>query len=312
MKKSTALILFGLMVIGMSCSEENRHMRMEITRLDTMIESGHVIPEDSAAMTMYMDIMQVPGDDLSARMSTFRDSRAFEVFGHDVNERITAERLDSIESVLVVLEQNVKRVLPEVKGVRYYGVISPFQQPLMKSDTTMFVVLNHFLGPDYPGYGAFDEQTRNSKQLRNIPYFIARARLREAYPFDSGMNPSVIDKMLYEGAVDYSALKLSDNNELAPMLGWTTEDAAAVSANEPKLWEELVMSNQLFSEDPVVSEAVINGRLQSDMPTGIGRYLGWRIVKSYMENNDGTTLPFLMSPGFYASRQSLIDAGYNP
>ena len=64
--------------------------------------------------------------------------------------------------------------------------------------------------------------------------------------------------------------------------------------------------------DRLVSQAPFTGVLSSDVPGRAGRYIGYKIIETYIKSHSGVKITDLLSPEFYGKQNPLTDAGYNP
>lgn len=100
-------------------------------------------------------------------------------------------------------------------------------------------------------------------------------------------------------------------------LGYGYDQISWLNENEKQAWEALITRRLLYSTVPSDLSAMINPApattlLNQEAPGRAGRFIGHRIVVSYIRNNPEVSLDFLLSPEFYMSGQSLAKAKYMP
>lgn len=100
-------------------------------------------------------------------------------------------------------------------------------------------------------------------------------------------------------------------------MGYDDGQMKWVRDNEPQVWDAMITRALLYSVDPMDAERLValspsTSVVHPMSPGRLGRYIGYRIVDSYVEKHPGVSLEWLLSPEFYMSRSSLIDAGYTP
>jgi len=83
-------------------------------------------------------------------------------------------------------------------------------------------------------------------------------------------------------------------------LGYTAKQTAWVDAFELDIWayflkEELMYSDDLQAYKSLVSTAPKSAGLTEESPGEVGNWMGWQIVKSYMNRHPETTLPELVA-----------------
>ncbi|NNL15892.1 MAG: gliding motility lipoprotein GldB, partial [Flavobacteriaceae bacterium] len=80
----------------------------------------------------------------------------------------------------------------------------------------------------------------------------------------------------------------------ASKIGYTQSQLEWAQANEAEIWRYFVEKELLFSTDQDLISRFINPapfskfylELDSESPGRIGQYIGWKIVRAYMKNND--------------------------
>lgn len=242
-------------------------------------------------------------------------SRSVRMFMPDVRRRLPS--LDSIESALGGIRRNFADRLPEVHFPTLYSIVSPFNQSIFSVDTVMLVALNHYLGNDYEGYSYFEPYQRLTKHPAHIPYDIAEAAIAAAYPYVSGGQATALSRMLYEGAIVEALMETVPDASLSEALGYTPRQLQWAQDNEAQVWNAIVTRQLLYSTDPLVADRLTlpspsTTLIHPDSPGRLGRYIGYRIVQSYTDNNPGTPLPMLLSPDTYNSQSTLVKAKYSP
>lgn len=237
------------------------------------------------------------------------------IFTPDIRKRIPS--LDSIESVLAREKQSMTRLFPEVKFPTMYAIVSSYNQSIFNVDSIMLVGLNHYLGSDYEGYGYFEPYQRSTKTMRHLPYDIAESILADNFPYRPGEGETVLNRMLYEGALLEAVMQLVPEASLSEALGYTPRQLQWAEANEKNAWEAIISRKILYSTDPLAIDRMVipspaTTLLHPDSPGRMGRYIGYRIVQSYLSHTADSSLSHLLSPSFYNSSRSLINAKYSP
>ncbi len=252
---------------------------------------------------------------VDSAIAVYARTPAVEVFAPDVAARMPD--ITEYETALGYVRAILAQKLPGLKfPAHIYGMVTPFRQSVVMSDSVLFLGLNHYLGTDYPGYAGFDEYVLRDKVSMRIPMDVAEAIVASAYPYEfSGDGETVLSRMVYDGAIVAVVLGCVPDKTLADVLGWDAEELKWVEENESNIWSAIVERGLLYSTDRMDSERLVGPSpatsvLHADAPGRIGRYIGYRIVKSYLENNLDVKLSDVLSPGFYKSRTVLMDSGY--
>jgi hypothetical protein len=76
------------------------------------------------------------------------------------------------------------------------------------------------------------------------------------------------------------------------LLGYTGNQLKAIEENKGDIWTFLSSQNRLFSVDPNLTSAILrdaqyNDYFGVDIPGNVGKYIGYRIVQSWMSQQKG-------------------------
>lgn len=248
-------------------------------------------------------------------LCAYSSSRGVRMFTAAVDSLLP--ELDSVQSVLGVAEDRMGKLLPKACFGDVYAVVSPYNQSIFTTDSMMLVGLNHYLGAGFDGYSSFEPYQRLNKRIGQLPYDMVEAAVASAYPMTVGAHSTVLDHLLYQGALIEAKMQILPGATEADALGYTPEQMAWLEANEVPAWEALVTRKLLYS--PSVSDAErlilpspVTTILHPESPGRAGRYIGHRIVRAYLDANPRTALDHLLSPEFYSNPQTLLNARYAP
>ncbi|PTX22846.1 gliding motility-associated lipoprotein GldB [Pontibacter mucosus] len=99
------------------------------------------------------------------------------------------------------------------------------------------------------------------------------------------------------------------------IISYTDKQIADVNYNEGRIWAHFVEKELLFEKTPFVVNKYIGERpntpeIDATAPGRIGTWVGWQIVRKYMERNPNVTLPELMAETDY--RKIFEESKYKP
>lgn len=269
---------------------------------------------DSAVLEAFMAV--VSGEPFNAGLlESWSASRAVEVF---------TPLVDSVYKHGSPLQMALGRILAvaeseniELPHRLYAEVVYGRPESILFVDSVMLVALNHYLGADFDGYSHLPSYMRLVKTPQMLPFDVAEALVATSYPYQYSDESTVLSRLLYEGVIAHLRCKLVGKPDIALALGYTPEQYEWLERNEKGLWNALVSKGLVFdTSDRLASRLVDPSPSTSDLIAGspgrAGRYIGYKLVESYLRRNKGTALSSLLSPAFYANPAVLAEISYNP
>lgn len=213
---------------------------------------------------------------------------------------------------------NYREEFPSVRIPEIYTYISGVdpESPVRFADSVLLIGIDNFLGrtsqfyknigiPVYQSY-IFEKEFIPSTSL---------ILLADRHIADRNNNRTLLDWIIYSGKRQLFVDKLLPDEKDDIKIGYTPEQLKWCWENESKIWAFFV-SNKLFyisSNQEIikyVGEAPFTKGLSDNSPGRVGVWLGWQIVKSYMENNPEISLnDMLKEPD---SQKILSGSGYKP
>lgn len=197
-----------------------------------------------------------------------------------------------------------------------YLMISGFNEAISLSDSILGISVDRFLGKN----SHFYEQLQTPKYLRKrmSPKLMVTEGVRgwiiSEFPFDDSLN-TLVSQMVYYGTVLYTmdALfpKLADNKKI----GFTKDEILWCKKSKKSIWEYLMDKKLLFSSDRLmikkfIAPAPFSGPFPKESPGRVGQWIGWQIVRKYMDKHPNVTLQQLMNNHNY--HKILVQSRYNP
>lgn len=227
-------------------------------------------------------------------------------FRQAVNEQLPS--LDSVECVLGEALAN--------ENIKLYGVIIPYNRPVVIRDSAIYIGLNHYLGADSDVYTGFPEYLRRSKTLRRMPIDVVNEYLMYAR-FKEGLSErkTLLSYMLYAGALYNQTLKaLPKGTPESVLLNMTDEEYNWCKENEQRIWLKLIEDNLLYSSDTgiisrLLADSPKNTYINANAPGNTLYYIALKIAQAYERNTTSEALP---TPEFINNPQTLVQSKYAP
>lgn len=314
MKSLLRCFIVACTVIAASCARHSGEPQ-EVAPVYAWFEDytpGAAVPDRlRPGMAAFMKVMGVDsvGDDA---LRAWAVSQPVRVFSPDVDSVFPS--LGPVEAGLGAVLGAAREENLRLPRRSYAAVVWGRPESIVFCDSVVLVALNHYLGAGYPGYSHLPQYRREAKEPARLPVDIAEALVATQYPYEGGVDATVLSRLLYEGALNEARLRLAGCSEAAA-LGYSEVDYRALLEHEEQLWQALVAGRLLYSTLPVDAERLVDPApstplLSAMAPGRAGRFLGWRIVQAYLKRYPDTSLPELLSPSFYNSESTLRASSY--
>ncbi len=318
-------VWIGLNIL-VSCSGRDDICPAKIMRFDRSIVSYSEL--DSAGKVAFSDTFQAVADVLAKILTVGETKNATDSFLEDyskspkmlyyvpgIEERLGS--LDTVETMLGVAYGNISNAFPSIRLPEIYGVVLTYNQSVVLADSVLLVGLNHYLGTDYEPYAYFSSYQRYGKQKRFIPYNLVEAIISSAYPYRPSSEATALSRMIYEGALAESVMSVLESSDEALALGYSPDQLVWLSDNEKNIWNAMIEKDLVYSTDRMVADRLVRPApstsiVNPDAPGRLGRFVGLRIVQSYLRNYPGVELATLLDSAFYNSPQVLVRSNYYP
>lgn len=199
----------------------------------------------------------------------------------------------------------------------YAEVVWGRRESVLFVDSVMLVAMNHYLGAGYPGYSGWPEYARAQKTPQALPYDVAEALACTEKPYQESGDDTLLRRMLYEGAAVKARMALVRNSTPAAALGYSDGEYKWLCDNEAGLWQALVAGKYLFDTSATTASRILSPSpatriLHPEAPGRAGRFIGLRLVESYVARHPEANLGFLLSPEFYGNPDILREIAYSP
>ncbi|MCI8999289.1 MAG: hypothetical protein HFJ95_09930 [Muribaculaceae bacterium] len=306
--------LFSLFMCSCGNGGDTTVRSIRVTRLDSILTAGRM-PEDSITFAAANSLFLVSGYGALNDSSLMRYKTNPSIALHAKAMGESFEDISDIEYGLGGVFAKMRKYYPDVTLPAVYSVVSPFNQSVFTVDTLLYIGLNHYLGVDYEPYGYFPDFVRKTKVRSRLLPDVAETLIRGEYGYDPGSNyPTLLSRMLYEGAVMDAVVRLTGKTEME-VLGYDEEEMRWLEDNEEEIWNALIIRKYLYSTDETVASRMImpsaaTSLLAPEVPGRAGRYIGYKIVKSYVAHNDIEPAQLLL-PSFYDSGETLAASKYH-
>ncbi|OIQ28749.1 MAG: gliding motility lipoprotein GldB [Bacteroidetes bacterium MedPE-SWsnd-G2] len=291
------LLLFALY----SCTDENK-TEIEISKIpvDFKIERfdqifGNAKPEELADLKAeypFMFSALMPDSLLVKRMNdSLQNELTFEV-GQTFQEfSVEKEEIKQLYQHLKYYDKtfNVPRVITVTSDVDY-------RNKTIVTDTINVIALDTYLGSDHRFYQGIQSYIKQNFNKSQIVCDLADSYAK-TYNFQSSRK-SLLDEMIFAGKQLYFKDLMIPFKSDADKIGYSQSQLDWAFDNEAYIWGYFIEREMLYSTNSKLPNRFINPgpfskfylELDNQSPGRIGQFIGWQIVKSFIENNETSPL----------------------
>jgi hypothetical protein len=212
--------------------------------------------------------------------------------------------------------ENYATYFPEKKIPQIYTCISGWNQSIFTSDSIIGIALDKYLGRNCEFYEklGLDLYKRYTLQREYILPDALRTWGYTEFEFSDSAN-NVLGNMLYEGKILYFMKLLTPESPDSIIFSYTPDQLKWCKKNTSAMWTYLIEHKLLFSTDyltirKLVYPSPFTSFFTNESPGRAAVWLGYKIIETYMKNNQDVTLPDLMKNTNY--QQILRDSKFNP
>tara|TARA_B110000240_G_scaffold198103_1_gene256448 strand:- start:19567 stop:20535 length:969 start_codon:yes stop_codon:yes gene_type:complete len=228
----------------------------------------------------------------STRLSVYKESsKVFKDFKVTGNE---------ILKIFLKLEE----IFPEFKKPKVITLnsLSDYESRIIYADSLLLISLDSYLGESYyTDLPAYISLNMNKKYLSNdVAEKIAEKYVKK--PNDR----TLLGEMIYHGKILYLNKYLTSFNEDYLIFHSSTEKIKWAEENEYNIWAFFIENNFLFNTKNDLKSRFIsfspfskfNLDIDKSSPGSIGKWIGYKIVDSFMKNNN-SDLKDLLNEDYY-------------
>lgn len=169
------------------------------------------------------------------------------------------------------------------------------------SDSSLVVGLDMYLGTNSQFYQMLNLQqyrTRCMEKSYILPDALQGWLLTE-FDNETPVN-TLLHHSIFHGKIFFAVKALAPEVHDSIILHYSSKQMAYCNTYEKNLWGYMAEKNRLFENNmrtvqELTGEGPFTAAISKECPPGIGKWIGWQIVKSYMKNNESVTLEELMN-----------------
>lgn len=192
------------------------------------------------------------------------------------------------------LFKHIKYYFPNYKVPNVLTVITDvdYNNRVILTDSLLFLGLDNYLGHEHKFYAGMQNYIAVGLDKKFLISDVASTFGKQVV--SRPRDKTLLAKMVYYGKELYLKDKITPFLEDAEKIGYSPDELAWAQANEEQIWRYFVARELLYSTNNRLDQRFLDLapfskfqlELDNESPGRIGRYMGWQIVRSFMENND--------------------------
>ena len=203
------------------------------------------------------------------------------------------------------------KVVPEI--VAY---VSDFSYNIIALDSVVGISLNMYLGSDWEPYKSLQiEQYRVKKMTPDrIVFDVAKGWYTSEYE-EAKVKSEFISQMIYQGKLLYYLDAMFPDAKDHEKIGYDENQLKWMQQNESAVWaffieNDLLYKTQLTDYMKFIHDGNSTSGFPAEAPAQMGSYIGWQIIRAYMNKNSSISFTELMNETDI--NKILRDANYKP
>lgn len=293
--KKFIFTLLSISLFFLACNDTDKvaqevekiQFTLEVLRFDR--EFATAIPENIPVLRKsYPYLFPAPDSVWVAKMNDSLQIELFQEVGNTFNS-FTDE-----EAGLIQLFKHIKYYFPEQRIPKVITVTNDvdYNNRIILADTLLFIGLDNYLGSEHRYYGGFQRYISKSLDRSYMVSDVASAFAKRVVP--RPRDRTFLARMIYFGKELYLKDKLMPSAMDNDKIGYTNDELDWAIGNEEPIWRNFIEQEHLYSTDNKLNARFLDPapfskfglELDNESPGRLGRYIGWQIVKAFMNNND--------------------------
>lgn len=293
-KKFFFIFLLGILF---SCSEKSK--------LEKEIEQTPVDFEVVRFDKEFAEVTEEGLPDLKAKYpflfpERFHDSVWVQQINDSIQQELNTEvtqvyrDFSSEEDKLHNLFQHIKYYFPSFEAPTVITITSEvdYKNKILLTPEYLFISLDTYLGEDHKFYLGLQQYLKKNFERNQILPDVA-AKFAEKY-VPQPESKTFLAHMLYYGKILYLKDLWLPEVPDAEKMGYTSEELGWAEENEEYIWKYFVEREMLFDSDTQLYSRFLYPapfskfylELDNESPAMLGQYIGWQMVRQYMDRHD--------------------------
>ena len=301
------LLVFALALLALSCKNENATEekvaavaigKINIVRFDDLFYNSR--PADLPKIKQQFPYL-FPQGNADTVWTNKLSNPLLQQLHREVDKKFPGNT--ALQDGIGSLVQHIKYYYPQQPTPKVVTLISEmdYTNRAIFTDTLALISLDLYLGKEHRFYVDFPKYQREQFEPSQIlPDLVsAFSYHRIAPPADR----TLLSLMIYYGKELYLKDMLLPDVPDYNKIGYTKAQLEWSFANESEMWRYFVENKLFYDTDSRLPNRFINPApfskfylgFDNESPGRLGQWLGWQIVRAYMDNNKNVTLHQLLA-----------------
>ncbi len=270
----------------------------ELEKLENVEQTLEFFEQNRVMTDFFLDAKQYPNDTILAKRlfrllkqpsidTLISDSKSY---FSDFNQNI---------SELTSAYQFIKYHYPKAQVPKIQTIITGFYNDMYISDSLIVLGLDYFSG-------------ENGRYYPNdIPRYIVKRYMKESlspillsfvsneFNLADQSHGTLLADMVNLGKSYYFVEQALPCKADSLIIGYSTKELHLVKTNQEIIWANIIENEMLYETSHFLKNKFIGERpnvaeISEDCPGRVGAWIGWQIVRKYMENNPEVSFTDLM------------------
>ncbi|MDG1570876.1 gliding motility lipoprotein GldB [Robiginitalea sp. M366] len=178
-----------------------------------------------------------------------------------------------------------------------------YQNRVLLADTLLLLGLDNYLGENHRFYGGLDRYIAADLQPEYLVSDVASAFAKQVIPYPQ--ERSFVAQMVYYGKELYLKDLMLPLVPDSIKVRYSAGQLEWARTNEAQIWRYFIERELLYNTDRALGPRFLEPapfskfrlELDRESPGRIGRYMGWQIVRAFVQNHDVSLQELLRMPG---------------
>jgi len=321
-KHKQIYLIFLFTLVFISCKQSNRpdvsHINVDI-KVERFDKELFALKDKNLTVvnTTLANKYNLFYDDYVHKMVGMSNFSNEEVLAALFKDQAYTDLTHEVDSIYPNLEVQEKALSETFKYIKYYypkakipkiiSFVSGFAYQMPVGDNYIGIGLDMFLGKDSKFYRAIVQSVPLYLSRRFTPEYVV-PRVAETYAHEElfpepDENKTLLSKMIFQGKILYFLDQvLPEKTADTLKIGFTNDQLQWSQNFEGDIWAYFLENNFLYETDyqkiqVFLSEGPFTPGLGENRESApkLGVWIGWQIVKKYMDQNPDVTLQQLMA-----------------